>query len=259
MVNLCEGKSKFIESRPEDNFKITPKELEKNITSKTKILLLNSPSNPTGSVYVSAQLKEIADICIRNKIFVISDEIYEKIIFDGLKAVSIASLGKDIYDLVITVNGLSKSFSMTGWRIGYLGASREIAEAVSKVQDHSTSNPNSIAQKAAVAALKASNDFSNEICKEFCKRRDYVISRLEKMNKITFVKPEGAFYVFFDISKTGLDAQTTANRLLEEAKIAVIPGEGFGRKDYCRLSFATNIPQLERAMDRLELWLNRLN
>ncbi|MFA5276002.1 MAG: pyridoxal phosphate-dependent aminotransferase [Candidatus Omnitrophota bacterium] len=259
MVHLCEGSPKFIEASPEDNFKITPEELKKKITSKTKVLILNSPSNPAGSVYSCAELKEIADICVKNKIFVISDEIYEKIIFDGLKPVSIASLGRNIYDLTITVNGLSKSFSMTGWRIGYLGAAKEIAEAVSKVQDHSTSNPNSIAQKAAVAALKASSDFSDELCQEFCKRRDYVISRLENMNKITFVKPEGAFYVFFDISKTGLDAQIVASRLLDEAKIAVIPGNGFGRKDYCRLSFATNIPQLEKAMDRLESWLNSLN
>ena len=259
MVNLCEGTPKFIKATAENNFKVTAEDLRKNVTSKTKLLFLNSPSNPTGCVYSLEELQEIARICVEKNIFVISDEIYEKIIFDNLKPVSIASLGKDIYDLSITVNGLSKSYSMTGWRIGYLGASKDIAEAISKVQDHSTSNPNSIAQKAACAALKADDDFSKKICKEFWERRDYVISRLAKINKISFVRPQGAFYVFFDISKTKLEAQTVANRLLDEALIAVIPGEGFGRKDYCRLSFATNIPQLEIAMDRLEAWLNKVN
>jgi len=258
MVNLCEGTPKFIKTTAENNFKVDPDELRKNITSKTKLLFLNSPANPTGCVYSAQELKEIARICVERNIFVISDEIYEKIIFDNLKPVSIASLGKDIYDLTITVNGLSKSYSMTGWRIGYLGAPKEIAAAIAKVQDHSTSNPNSIAQKAASAALKADGDFSKEICKEFWKRRDYVISRLAKMSRISFIRPQGAFYVFFDISKTKLDAQAVANRLLDEALIAVIPGDGFGRKDYCRLSFATNIPQLEIAMDRLEAWLNKL-
>jgi aspartate aminotransferase len=259
MVNLCEGTPRFIKTTAENNFKITTEDLRKSLTSKTKLLFLNSPSNPTGCVYSLEELKGIARICLEKKIFVISDEIYEKIIFDNLRPVSIASLGKDIYNLTITVNGFSKSYSMTGWRIGYLGASKDIAEAISKVQDHSTSNPNSIAQKAACAALKSDNDFSKEICKEFWKRRDYVISRLAKMDKISFVRPQGAFYVFFDISKMKLDAQTVANRLLDEALIAVIPGEGFGRKDYCRLSFATNISQLEIAMDRLEAWLTKVN
>ncbi|MCX5710847.1 MAG: aminotransferase class I/II-fold pyridoxal phosphate-dependent enzyme, partial [Candidatus Omnitrophica bacterium] len=209
-------------------------------------------------VYSKAELAEIAEICVKNKIYVISDEIYEKIIFDGLKHTSIASLGKDICDLTITVNGLSKSFSMTGWRIGYLGAPRVIADAISNLQDHSTSNPTSISQKAAVAALNAPDDFAKSICKEFERRRDYVCSRLDKMPKLTYVKPQGAFYLFFNISKTKLDSLALASRLLDEALIALIPGEGFGRKDYCRLSFATSMESLIKALNRLEEWLTKL-
>jgi len=258
MVYLCEGTPRFIQALPENNFKITPKELEKNITPKTKLFILNSPANPTGSVYSVAELKEIAKVCVAKKIFVVSDEIYEKIIFDNLKHSSIASLGKDIYDLTITVNGLSKSFSMTGWRIGYLGAAPDIVEAISRIQDHSTSNPNSIAQKASVAALNAPDDFSKNMCQEFQKRRDYCLERLKKIERLKVVIPQGAFYLFCDISQTGLDSLTFANRLLEEASVAVIPGAGFGKDDYVRISFATGIEQIGIGMERIEQWLNKL-
>ena len=258
MVYLCEGSPRFIQALPENNFKITAKELENNITPKTKVLILNSPSNPTGCVYGLAQLKEIAKICVAKKIFVVSDEIYEKIIFDNLKHSSIASLGNDIYDLTITVNGLSKSYSMTGWRIGYLGAAPDIVEAISKIQDHSTSNPNSIAQKASVAALNAPDDFSKNMCQEFQKRRDYCLERLKKIEKLKVVIPQGAFYIFCDISQTGLDSLTFANRLLEEASVAVIPGAGFGKDDYVRISFATGIEQIGIGMDRIGEWLLKI-
>ena len=255
MVNLSEGIVRFIKTSPVNNFKITIADLEKNINAKTKMLILNSPSNPTGCVYNLEELKEIARICVAKKIFVTSDEIYEKIIYDNLKHISIASLGKDIYDLTITVNGLSKSFSMTGWRIGYLGGAQYIVEAISKLQDHSTSNPASISQKAAVAALNAPDDFSRNLCQEFQKRRDYLAKRLSGIKKISFILPQGAFYVFCDISQTGLDALTVANRLLDEAQVALIPGEGFGRNDYIRISFATSLQHLEKGMDRIEEWL----
>jgi aspartate aminotransferase len=258
MVNLCEGKPCFIKTSPDNNFKITAKDLEKHISPKTKLLILNSPSNPTGCVYSIEELKEIARVCIKKNIFVISDEIYEKIIYDNLNHVSIASLNKEIYALTITVNGLSKSYSMTGWRLGYLGAPLDIVEAISKLQDHSTSNPTSISQKAAVAALNAPDDFTKSMCQEFQKRRNYIATRLSKIKKIGFVLPQGAFYMFCDISKTELDSVTFANRLLEEASVAVIPGDGFGRDDYVRLSFATSMEQIEKAMDRLESWLNNL-
>jgi len=258
MVRLSEGKPCFIETLPQNDFKITIKDLEKYINPKTKVIILNSPSNPTGCIYTEDELRQIAKICVAKKIFVISDEIYEKIVFDNLKHVSIASFGKDIYNLTITVNGLSKSYSMTGWRIGYLAGPADIVDAVSKLQDHSTSNPSSISQKAAVAALSVPDDFSKLMACEFQKRRDYTIERLGKIKRIGFVKPKGAFYIFCDISKAGLDSLTFANRLLDEVYVSLIPGIGFGRDDYVRISFSTALTQIEKGMDRIEGWLNKL-
>jgi aspartate aminotransferase len=258
MVNLCQANVRFIKTAAENNFKITAKDLVKHITPKTKVLILNSPSNPTGSVYNREELQEIAKICVDKNIFVISDEIYEKITFDGLKHTSIGSFNKDIYDLTITVNGLSKSHSMTGWRIGYLGAPIDIANAISKLQDHSTSNPNSIAQKAAVAALSAPEDFTHKLCLEFSKRRDYLACRLMGIKNLSFTMPQGAFYMFCDISKTGLDSLTFSSRLLEEEYVSLIPGISFGMDDHIRISFATSIQELEKGMDRIAKWMEKL-
>ncbi|HTY45128.1 MAG TPA: pyridoxal phosphate-dependent aminotransferase [Patescibacteria group bacterium] len=258
MVNLCEGTVCFVKTAPQNNFKVTADELARQTSSKTKLLILNSPSNPTGCVYTPDELKEIARLCAEKKIFVISDEIYEKIIFDGLRHASIASFGSAIYELTITVNGLSKSHSMTGWRIGYLGAPLDIAEAIGKLQDHSTSNPTSISQKAAVAALGAPPDFSLKMCAEFQKRRDYIMERLARIPKIKCVKPQGAFYIFCDISRTKLDSLTFATRLLDEAAVAVIPGESFGRDEYIRISFATGLAEIEKGLNRIEEWVQRL-
>jgi len=258
MVNLCEGKPCFIKTLPENNFKLTVEDLQKYITLKTKLLILNSPSNPTGCVYGLDELRDIARVCVAKKIFVISDEVYEKLIYDNLKHISIASLDKDIHSLTITVNGLSKSFSMTGWRIGYLAGPLDIVEAISRLQDHSTSNPTSISQKAAAAALNASDDFSKNMNCEFQKRRNFIIERLNKIKKITYIKPQGTFYIFCDISKTRMDSLTFANRLLDEVSVAIIPGEGFGRDDYVRISFATGMEQIEKGMDRIEEWLNKI-
>lgn len=258
MVNLCEGSPRFINTRPENNFKINIKDLEKHISAKTKCFILNSPSNPTGCVYNESELKEIARICVDKKVFVISDEIYEKIIFDNLKHTSIASLGKDIYDYTITINGLSKSYSMTGWRIGYLAGPVDIVEAISKFQDHSTSNPVSISQKAAIAALSMNDEFSRAMREEFLKRRDYIVSRLKIIKKISYCRPSGAFYIFCDISKTGLDSVTFTERLLDEMLVAAIPGDSFGRNDYIRLSFAAAFKEIEEGMNRIEKWVNNL-
>jgi len=258
MVHLCEGTPQFIKTSPENGFKVTAKDIEKHKHSKTKLLILNSPVNPTGSVYTPQELKEIACVCVAKKIFVIADEIYEKLVYDNFKQTSIAALNKEIYDLTITVNGLSKSHSMTGWRIGYLGAAPDIVEAISKLQDHSTSNAVSISQKAAVAALSARDDFSKNMCQEFQKRRDYMLDRLAKIKKLKFIRPQGAVYVFCDISKTKLDSLTFAQRLLDEASVALIPGAGFGRDDYVRLSFATGLEQIKKGMDRIEDWVTKL-
>ncbi|MCM8781080.1 MAG: pyridoxal phosphate-dependent aminotransferase, partial [Candidatus Omnitrophica bacterium] len=179
MVRLCGGVPRLVETKVKNNFKITSEELIRYIGPDTKLLILNSPSNPCGSVYRQDELESIVEVCVKKRIFVISDEIYEKIIFDGLKHVSFASLSKDAYNLTITVNGVSKAYSMTGWRIGYLGGPQDIVEAISKIQDHSTSNPSSISQKAAEAALRATDDFIEMMRNEFQKRRDYVIERLK--------------------------------------------------------------------------------
>jgi len=258
MVHVCDGTPRFIKTLPANDFKIDLSSLDRYITAKTKVLIVNSPSNPVGCVYNRQELETIAGICVKRKIFIISDEIYEKIMYDNNAHVSIASLGKEVYDLTITVNGLSKSHSMTGWRIGYLGGPQDVVDAISKLQDHSTSNPNSIAQKAAVAALTGPGDFERKMCLEFQKRRDYVATKLSAMSRLNFIKPQGAFYIFCNISKTGLDSAGFASRLLDEALVALIPGDSFGRDDYVRMSFAASIEQLEKAMDRIEQWLKKI-
>ncbi|MDD3345109.1 MAG: pyridoxal phosphate-dependent aminotransferase [Candidatus Omnitrophica bacterium] len=259
MVNLCEAIPRLVKTSADNGFKISLSELKKHINPKTKVLILNSPSNPAGSVYTRQELEEIAAICVEKNIFVISDEIYEKIIFDGARHESIAGFNKDIYDLTITVNGLSKSYSMTGWRIGYLGAPKDVASAISNLQDHSTSNANSIAQKAAVCALSAPEDFTSKICLEFQKRRDYLALRLKSIPKLSFVLPKGAFYMFCDISKTGLSSMAFAKRLLEEEHVSVIPGISFGMDDYIRISFATSVEELGRGMDRIAKWVEEVS
>ncbi len=259
MVNLCEGIPRFIKTNAENNFKITAKDLLKHITAKSKVLIINSPSNPTGAVYSRVELEEIAKICVDKNIFVISDEIYEKIIFDGIKHESIASFNKDIYKLTITVNGLSKSHSMTGWRIGYLGAPPDVTNAISNLQDHSTSNPNSIAQYAAMAALSAPEDFTHKLCQEFARRRDYLAKRLDNLPTLSFCLPHGAFYMFCNISKTGLDSISFASRLLDEQYVCVIPGNSFGADDFIRISFATSIEELQIGMDRIEKWVAKIS
>ncbi len=259
MIKLAGAKPIFVTTSPNDNFKLTPQELKKSITAKTKALIINSPSNPTGCVYAKEELQALSNICVASKIYVISDEIYEKLIYDNQEHISIGALNKEIYDLTITVNGLSKSFSMTGWRIGYLGASIDIANAIERLQDHSTSNPCSISQKAALAALESDGEWVNQMRAEFQSRRDYITGYLDKVNNLTYVKPQGAFYVFIDISKTKMDSLSFADRFLEEEKVAVIPGKGFGANNYIRISFATSMEQIKKGMDRLKDWVEKLS
>jgi len=257
MVNLAEAKSVFIKTGRENNFKITGKDLAAGITKNTKCLILNSPSNPTGSVYGLEELEVIARLAVKHKFFVISDEIYEKLVYDDRPYVSIGSLGKDIHDLTITVNGVSKSYSMTGWRIGYAAGSIEIMKAIANVQSHATSNPCSISQKATLAGLEGDQKFILDMRAEFQKRRDLMVSRISKMNNISCIKPEGAFYIFCDISKLKEGSVRIANRLLEEAGVAVIPGEPFGADSFIRLSFATSVAAINKGLDRIEDWINK--
>lgn len=259
MVKLAGGKPVFVETRKEDDFKIDVKALSQYLTKKTKILILNSPSNPCGVVYNRQDLEGIADFCVQNNIACISDEIYEKIVFDGFKPVSIASLNEKIKKLTVTVNGFSKSYAMTGWRLGYFVAEPEIVSAVSNLQDHSTSNPTSFVQKAAVVALSLQDDYFSDICAKFEERRDYIIERLDNMKEfLSYKKPDGAFYIFVNISKTGLDSFTFTKRLLEEALVAVIPGAPFGCDDYVRVSFATSMEKIKKGFDRIEEWINKI-
>lgn len=255
MVNVAGGIVKTITTKAENNFKLKPQELEEAVSNKTKLLILNSPSNPVGSVYSKEELEEIAKLCCDNDIYIISDEIYEKLIYDNLTHTSVASLNNSVYNLTFTVNGVSKAYSMTGWRIGYFAGPPDVVDAVKNLQDHSTSNPCSIAQKAALSALSDTTNWAGGMCKEFKARRDYLIQRIAAIPSLSYIKPEGAFYLFCDISKTGLRAQEFSMRLLKEANVAVIPGEGFGRDDYIRLSFATSIEMIKKGIDRLEKWL----
>ena len=258
MVRLCGGEVKFIPTKQTGGFKIKATDLRKSIGRRSKLLILNSPSNPCGSLYSKQELQAVAEICTKHSLYVISDEIYEKIIFDDNIHTSLASINKEIFDLTVTVNGISKAYSMTGWRIGYIGGPEDVIKGVAKIQDHSSSNPNSIAQKAAIAAISSCEDFSSTMCNEFQKRRDYIISRLDKMKKITYFKPQGAFYVFCNISKTKLTSLEFSSRLLEEELVAVIPGIGFGLDEYVRISFATSLSEIKKGMDRIEQWEKQL-
>lgn len=258
MVRVAQGKPVFIKTTEKNKFKITPVQFEKAIKKKTKALIINSPSNPTGCVYTREELKQIAGIAADYGIFVISDEIYEKLIYDNAEHISIASLNDKMYSFTFTVNGLSKAFSMTGWRIGYCAGPQEIISKIANLQDHSTSCPNSIAQAAAVTALTSSDECISKMKKEFIVRRDYIVDRINAISKLSVVKPEGAFYVFVNISKTGLGSLEFAQRLLDEAQVAVIPGIGFGDDHYIRLSFATSKEQIEKGLERIDKWLNQL-
>jgi len=257
MVSLAEAKSVFVQTGQGNNFKMTESELEKAITKDTKCLVLNSPSNPTGSLYELDELKFIARLAVKHRFFIISDEIYEKLVYDNNKYTSIASLGKDIYDLTITVNGVSKSYSMTGWRIGYAAGPLEVMKAIANLQSHATSNPSSISQKATLAALTESQASVEDMRLEFEKRRDFMISRINKMEKMSAVKPEGAFYIFCDISRLKTGSVKLSNRLLDEAKVAVIPGEPFGADRFIRISFATSMDSIRKGLDRIEEWIEK--
>lgn len=257
MVKMAEAAPVFANTKKENSFKITEKELSSKITRRTKAFILNSPSNPTGCVYGLDELKAIAALAIKHKFFVISDEIYEKLIYGGKKHISIASLGKEAYDLTMTVNGVSKSYSMTGWRIGYAAGPSDIMEAISNLQSHAASNPASISQKAALAALTSDQKAVEDMRFEFEKRRDLMVSRINEIKKISCVKPEGAFYVFCDISKLNMDSVSLAMRLLDEAKVAVIPGTPFGADSYIRLSFATGAEKIIKGLDRIKEWVTK--
>ncbi|MEK6692481.1 MAG: pyridoxal phosphate-dependent aminotransferase [Nitrospirota bacterium] len=244
-----------------DDFRLTPQILKEKITPKTKALILNSPSNPTGMAYDKKGLEEIAEVAVRHKIYIISDEIYEKLVYDGFRHVSIASLSTDVKTLTLVVNGLSKSHSMTGWRIGYTAGTKEVISAMTNIQSQSTSNPTSIAQKAAVEALRGPQDSLKKMVEAFDRRRKYMVERLNRMDGVSCIMPTGAFYAFPKVSslygkgfegKIIKDSYDMARYLLEDAKVAVVPGEPFGADEYIRLSYATSMENIKKGLDRIE-------
>jgi aspartate aminotransferase len=267
MIKVAGAKPVILKTTQENNFKITPQQLQEAITSKTKLLILNSPSNPTGMAYTKDELLPISNILTEKDIFCISDEVYEKIIYDGQEHISIASLAPQIKKLTIVVNGVSKSYSMTGWRIGYAAGPKEIVQAMSNLQSHSTSNPTSISQKAALAALEGSQEPLCNMVAEFVKRRDHIVERLNSINGISCLKPQGTFYVFPDVSQTIgktfkgeiiKDSVFLAKILLDEANVAVVPGSAFGADEYLRLSYATSMENISKGLERIEGLINKI-
>ena len=242
-------------STEKSSFRLLRRDIEQHLTPNTKIVLLNSPSNPVGSVYEKKELEEIAEFIVSKNLFVISDEIYEKLIFDGRQHYSIASFGKEICNRTATVNGVSKAYAMTGFRIGYFGAPAEVAEAVGKVQSHSTSNATSISQKAALAALTGDQSDVSKIARELEQRRNRMYEGLAKIKGLRPVRPEGAFYIFCDISSLGWTSLEISNRLLDEAHVASVPGEGFGDDRYVRFSFSVPLITIDEGLRRIEDWV----
>ncbi|HUU50787.1 MAG TPA: pyridoxal phosphate-dependent aminotransferase [Nitrospinota bacterium] len=266
-VILAEATPIIIDTNEETEFKITRGHLEKNCSDKTKAIVINNPCNPTGAAYSKKELEELADFAVSKGIFIISDEIYEKIVYDGHQHTCIASLGEDIKQLTIVSNGLSKTYSMTGWRLGYSAAREDITKAMVKIQSHSTSNPTSFVQKAGVEALNGPQEAVERMVEEFKKRRDYIIKRLNSMKGISCFNPPGAFYVFPNVSKTYgkktkkmtiNNSSDFATYLLDEAKVAFVPGIAFGADDYVRISYAISMEDIEKGMDRIEKALGKL-
>ncbi len=260
-VLLNDATPVIVETTEAEGFKLSAQKLEKAITKKTKALVLNSPSNPTGLAYDRKTLEEIAAIAVKHNIYVISDEIYEKLLYDGFTHVSIASLGREIKDLTIVVNGVSKSHAMTGWRIGYAAGPKAVITAMTNIQSQSTSNPCSISQKAALEALRGPQDFIRTMNVEFDKRRKYMVERLNKIPGMACLMPVGAFYAFPNVArlygksiqgKTMKNSSDLATYLLEEAKVALVSGDAFGADPYIRLSYATSMENIQKGLDRIE-------
>jgi aspartate aminotransferase len=268
MVALANAAPVIVETTEKNEFKITPEELKKAITPKTKALIINSPSNPTGSAYTKKELEKIAEIAISKNFFVISDEIYEKIAYDGFEFISIASLSEEMKKKTIIVHGVAKTYAMTGWRIGYTAGSEEIISAMNNIQSQSTSNPTSIAQKASVEALIGPQNEVEKMVSAFAQRRNYIVDRLNKIPGVSCYKPVGAFYVFPNFSsyygksfqgKKIENSTHLADFFLDVAKVAVVPGVEFGADPFERLSYATSMEDIKEGLNRIEEALKKLS
>lgn len=252
MVRLAGAIPVFVQTTQENAWKITAEDFENAMTPRTKMIILNTPGNPTGSVYTRDELRALSEVAAEEDIYILADEIYEKLTYDDTEHVSIASLTPEAYDLTITINGFSKAYAMTGWRLGYLGAPEPIARAIDSMQSHSTSNPCSFAQRGALAALTGDQQCVTDMRDEFDIRRQYMFERVTSIQGLTAVKPLGAFYVLVNISQLGLKSQNFADRLLSKANVAVVPGIAFGDDQTIRLSYATSLDIIKTGLDRIE-------
>ena len=252
MVRLAGAEPVIIPTTERNAWKLRASDFENAMTPRTKMLILNTPGNPTGSVYTREELQALVDVAAEEDIYILADEVYEKLVYDEAQHISVASLSAEAYNLTITINGFSKAYAMTGWRLGYMAASEAVAKAVDNIQSHSTSHPCSFAQKAAVTALKGDQQPLVDMRDEFNMRRNYMYDRIIKIPNVTAVKPEGAFYVLVNISQLGLSSQNFADRLLSKANVAVVPGIAFGDDRTVRLSYATSIDIIKKGLDRFQ-------
>lgn len=255
MVRLAGGVPVIVSATGENGYKITPEQLRAAVGPKTKLLVFNSPSNPTGMVYSPAEVKAIAEVVVEKDLLVVSDEIYEKILYDGAEHISIGSLGSEIFERSIISSGFAKAYSMTGWRLGYLAGPLDLIKAVSSIQSHSTSNVCTFAQYGAIAALEGTQDCVAQMLEAFTQRRQVMFDRLTAIPGLTCPKPTGAFYMFPNISATGMKSLDFCQALLESENVATIPGVAFGADDCIRLSYATDLETIEKGMDRLEKFI----
>lgn len=267
IIKLSDGVPVFVRGEKENGYKVTAEQLQAATTEKTKALVLNTPNNPTGMIYSEEELRVIADYAVKNDIYVVSDEMYEYLVYNGNKHISIASFNEEIYKRTITVSGLAKSYAMTGWRIGYTGSSEEIAKLMGSVQSHQTSNPNSIAQKAALEALTGDQSTVQMMLGEFDKRRKFMYEKMSALPYVSTEEPLGAFYVFADVSEAlkkeykGKKVETAAEFariLIEDYNVAVVPCADFGFPDHIRLSYAISVEQIDKGLTRIEKFLNDL-
>ncbi len=257
MVTLAGGVSVIVSTTAESGYKITPEQLRNACTPKTKLFILNSPSNPTGMVYSPDEIRALAAVVVEQDILVVSDEIYEKILYNDAQHLSIGAVSEEAFKRTIISNGFAKAYSMTGWRIGYLAGDAELIQAASTIQSHSTSNVCTFAQYGAIAALQSEQDCVAEMLQAFAMRRVAVLDRIRGMSGISCPEPEGAFYVFLNIAKTGMKSLEFCDALLESQQVAAIPGIAFGDDDCIRLSYATDLPTIEKGFDRLEKFLQQ--
>lgn len=263
MVKMADGVPVFIETSEKNDFKFTIEQLKNAITPKTRALVLNTPSNPTGMIYTRDELVQIAEVAVKNRIYVVFDEIYEKLVYEG-EHINIAALGDDIREYTVIVNGMAKAYAMTGWRIGYTASNAALAKAMSNIQSHMTSNPNSIAQFASVEALSGDQSSIGVMKAEYLKRRDYMCGRINSIDGLSCLTPHGAFYVFMNVSGIlgkehyGRVINTAAefcDDLLERALVALVPSDGFGVEGYVRLSYATSMENIQNGLDRIEKYI----